>query len=58
MDVFLTGANVLAVKEILEKPVRCMEMVDYNYRLALRHFADTGLRSWLETLVIDTFGAA
>ncbi len=56
MDGFLTGANVLAVREILENPVRRMKMVDHNYQVALRHYAYTGLRRWLGMLMIDIFG--
>ncbi len=56
MDGFLTGANVQAVRDILVNPVRRTEMVDHNYQVALRHYAYTGLRRWLGTLMIDIFG--
>jgi glycosyltransferase involved in cell wall biosynthesis len=56
MDGYLTAKNVQAVREILEDSDRRTKMVDHNYQVALRHYAYSGLRRWLGTLLIDIFG--
>jgi len=56
MDGFLTKKNIAAVKEIIESPERCRQMVEFNFAIAAKHYSYAILRRWLGTLMINFFG--
>jgi glycosyltransferase involved in cell wall biosynthesis len=56
MDGFLTKKNMASVKEILESPERCRQMVTTNYAIAAKYYSYAVLRRWLGTLMINFFG--
>ena len=57
MDGFLNRQTVAKVKEILQSPQRREEMVNTNFDIASRHYSYGVLRRWLNTLMINFFGA-
>ncbi len=56
MDGYLTEKVIKEVKEILENPERCTQMVEHNYEVALRHFSYAVLRKRLGYLISNFFG--
>jgi glycosyltransferase involved in cell wall biosynthesis len=56
MDGYLTHQIVKKVKEVLESPQRCQQMVNTNYEVAYRHYSFTVLRRWLNILLTNFFG--
>ncbi len=56
MDGYLTERVIKEVKEILENPERCKQMVEHNYEVALRHFSYAVLRKRLGYLISNFFG--
>jgi glycosyltransferase involved in cell wall biosynthesis len=57
MDGFLDEKSVDQVREILRSPQRLREMVQQNYTVAARHYSYAVLRRWLNTLLVNFFGA-
>ena len=58
MDGYLSKKTVTKVKEILESPQRCRKMVDWNYRIAAKHFSYTELCRQLMAILSTFFGDA
>ncbi len=56
MDGFLTRRTVERVREVFDKSERRREMVENNYRIALRHYSYANLRRWLNNLLTNFFG--
>ncbi|WP_319524512.1 glycosyltransferase family 4 protein [uncultured Desulfosarcina sp.] len=57
MDGFLNGKTVGKVKEVLNSPQRMRRMVEHNFKIASRHYSYAVLRRWLNTLMVNFFGA-
>jgi len=57
MDGFLDEKSVDQVREILRSPQRLRKMVQHNYTVAARHYSYAVLRRWLNTLLVNFFGA-
>jgi glycosyltransferase involved in cell wall biosynthesis len=57
MDGFLDVKTVNQVREILRSPQRLRQMVEHNYAVASRHYSYAVLRRWLNTLMVNFFGA-
>ena len=56
MDGFLSKKTVQSVIEILESPERREKMVDYNYKVAARHFSYSVLRTRLNAILNYFYG--
>jgi len=56
MDGFLSKKTVQSVIEILKSPERRAKMVDYNYKVATRHFSYSVLRTRLNAILTYFFG--
>jgi glycosyltransferase involved in cell wall biosynthesis len=57
MDGYLSRKTVQSVVEILEKPERRKQMVNYNYKVATRHYSYSVLRTRLNTILNYFFGS-
>jgi mannosylglucosylglycerate synthase len=56
MDGFLTKRAVRLVREILESPEKCEQMVQHNYEIAKRHYSYSVLRKHLGFLLMNIYG--
>lgn len=56
MDGFLSKKTVKSVIEILESPERRKEMVEFNYKVAARHYSYSVLRTRLNAILNYFFG--
>lgn len=56
MDGFLTQREIDSVREILENPERCEQMVNHNYEVATKHYSYAVLRKRLGFLLSNFFG--
>jgi glycosyltransferase involved in cell wall biosynthesis len=57
MDGFLDDKTVDQVKAVLQSPQRVCRMVHHNFEVASRHYSYAVLRRWLNTLMVNFFGA-
>ncbi|MBC8430755.1 MAG: glycosyltransferase family 4 protein [Desulfobacterales bacterium] len=57
MDGYLSRKTVQSVVEILEKPERRKQMVNYNYKVAARHYSYSVLRTRLNAILNYFFGS-
>jgi len=58
MDGYLSKKTVQAVVEILETPERREKMVNYNYKVAARHYSYSVLRTQLNAILNYFFGSS
>ena len=56
MDRFLTSKIVQRVRDILESPERKRGMVNFNYKIASRHYSFTELKKYLSNMMVSIFG--
>jgi len=56
MDGFLTKKTVKKIKLILESSERREQMVNYNYKIAARHYSYSVLCSQLNAVLCSFFG--
>ena len=57
MDGFLNEKTVDQVRQVLQSPQRMHRMVQHNFEIASRHYSYAVLRRWLNTLMVNFFGA-